>query len=139
MSKSYTELCSLSTYKERFDYLKTDSKVGEDTFGHDRWINQDLYHSSEWKRVRSAVIARDLGCDLGLDGYQIRNKRMVTIHHINTITLEDILSHSPKVFDMENLVCVSSMTHKLLHFGTDEIMDPNCLVERYENDTIPWR
>jgi hypothetical protein len=107
------------TFEERLDYLFLgDNKVGDATFGGHRWLNQNLYNSPEWKRARRKVIVRDLGCDMGLSDYPISDKSKIIIHHINPITIEDLLEHSNIVFDLENLISVSFNTHQMIHYGT---------------------
>ena len=135
-TKSYSELIKLPTFADRLDYLTLSSKVGAQTFGDDRYLNQILYHDPEWKRIRKYVISRDNGCDLAHEDFPIFDR--VYIHHINPITPDDILNRSSKVFDMENLVCVSFNTHQLIHYGlqSDDMKTP---IVRTENDTIPWR
>ena len=127
--KSYTELCTLPTYEERLEYLQLHGEVGRDTFGFDRWLNQDFYQSREWRQFRDRIIARDMGCDLGCkdhpitdwvlrDGKPIRPR--ISIHHINPITKDDVLQHSEKLLDPENAICVSAATHKAIHYGTGQ-------------------
>lgn len=107
------------TFEERLDYLFLgDNKIGDATFGGHRWLNQNLYNSPEWKRARRKVIVRDLGCDMGLLDYPIPDKSKIIIHHINPITIEDLLEHSSIVFDLENLISVSFNTHQMIHYGT---------------------
>ena len=129
LMKSYTELCTLPTYEERLEYLQLHGEVGRDTFGFDRWLNQDFYQSREWRQFRDRIIARDMGCDLGCkdhpitdwvlrDGRPIRPK--ISIHHINPITKDDVLQHSEKLLDPENAICASAATHKVIHYGTGE-------------------
>lgn len=196
--KSYSEMCQLATFEERLAYLQLHGEVGKDTFGFDRWLNQDFYRSREWRQFRDRIIVRDMGCDLGCKdhpicdvwvpgGQMIGNagtlnasndgckpgggagekdgatggnglagcsvghsigggKRMgavpirarISIHHINPITKEDVLRHSEKLLDPENVVCVSAATHKAIHYGTGQ----NAKVpdgERKPGDTCPWR
>lgn len=107
------------TFEERLDYLFLgDNKIGDATFGGHRWLNQNLYNSPEWKRARRKVIVRDLGCDMGLLDYPIPDKSKIIIHHINPITIDDLLEHSSIVFDLENLISVSFNTHQMIHYGT---------------------
>lgn len=136
LTKNYSELVTLPTFADRLDYLTISSKVGAQTFGDDRYLNQILYHDPEWKQIRKYVISRDNGCDLAHKDFPIFDR--VYIHHINPITPDDILNRSSKVFDMENLVCVSFNTHQLIHYGlqSDDMKTPTV---RTENDTIPWR
>ncbi len=130
-------MCSFLSFDDRFNYLKLRGQVGVDTFGFDRYMNQDFYRSSEWKRVRSYVITRDNGCDLGVDDCQINGR--IFIHHINPISQEDIIIGTEKLLDPENLVCISMETHNALHYGDDSILKKNKLIQRTPNDTSPWK
>mgnify|MGYP006967335784 CR=1 FL=1 len=134
--KTYSELCLLPTYRERYQYLRLDGQVGVDTFGYDRYLNQLFYRSPEWKRIRDFVILRDNGCDLGLPGYEIYDK--VIIHHMNPITVDDIRHGNESILDPEFLVCVTHNTHNAIHYGDETLLvtDP---VVRTRNDTCPWR
>jgi hypothetical protein len=138
MIKTYTELIRLPTFKERFDYLYVGGQVGAKTFGNERYLNQVFYKSEEWKAVRRAVILRDNACDLGIEGREIQNSRLVRIHHLNPITIEDIRNHSPKLTDPENLITCLNKTHQAIHYtGWDGVLQEP--VERAPNDTCPWR
>lgn len=134
--KSYSELIRIPSFEERFQYLRINGIVGEETFGCDRYLNQIFYKSEEWKRIRRRVIIRDNGCDLAWEEYEI--KGIIIIHHINPITKEDILDRSSKLFDLENLICTSVNTHKAIHYGNEEML-PKKIVERTMNDTCPWK
>ena len=134
--RTYSELCQLSTFEERFDYLRLNGSVGKDTFGFDRYLNQQFYRSSEWKRIRDRVILRDNGCDLGVEGYEIRGR--ILIHHINPISVEDIYTMSDLLMNPEYLICVSHCTHNAIHYG-DESLIITAPIERTQNDTCPWR
>ena len=134
--KTYSEMLTFPTLEERFRYLQLKGSVGKDTFGYDRYLNQILYHSEEWKSFRNGIIIRDNGCDLACEGYEIHKR--ILIHHIDPITVEDVLNRNPKVFDPENVVCVSHMTHNAIHYG-DENLLITAPVERSPNDTCPWR
>ena len=134
--KSYSELITLPTFEERFEYLRLNGTVGSETFGHDRYLNQILYRSPEWKRFRHKIIIRDNGCDLACEGYEIYEK--VLIHHINPITIKDILERNSMVFDPENAVCTVLNTHNAIHFG-DESLITKAPIKRSKNDTCPWR
>lgn len=135
--KTYTELSKLQTFKERFEYLKLDGKVGEETFGFDRYLNQMFYTSEEWKRVRNHVITRDCGCDLGIKDREIR-ERLILVHHMNPISKQDIIDRSEILLDPEYMITTCKRTHDAIHYGDDSILynDP---IERFENDTCPWR
>lgn len=135
--RCYSELITLPTFEERFEYLKLDGRVGADTFGFDRHLNQTMYkHDPRWKKARDLVIIRDNGCDLGMEGYEI-NERII-VHHMNPITLEDILNDREWIFDPEYLICTIHNTHNAIHYG-----DKNLLITaptvRTKNDTCPWK
>lgn len=136
MNKTYSELMKLDTFEDRFEYLKLDGVVGAETFGSSRQLNQALYQSAEWKRVRDKIIMRDKGCDLGCDGRDIYHQAY--IHHLNPITKQQILDRDPVLFDPENLITVSYQTHQAIHYSNKSILtlDP---VERFANDVAPWR
>lgn len=145
--KSYTELVRRTSFEERFRYLQLHGRIGADTFGFDRYMNQKFYQSGEWRQFRDKVILRDNGCDLGCaerpildcvirEGRVIRPK--IIIHHINPLTREDILEHSRALFDMDNVICVSDRTHKAIHYG-DEALLERSEEERKPGDTCPWR
>lgn len=136
MKKSYNELITIPTFEERFRYLKVYGVIGDQTFGHDRYLNQKLYTLSEWKRVRDKVILRDNGCDLGCEGFEIYSK--IIIHHINPITVEDIVSCNPCVFDLNNLISTSHNTHNAIHYGDEKLLIV-APIERKQYDTCPWR
>ena len=134
--RTYSELITIPTFEERFEYLQLKGSVGKDTFGYDRYLNQVLYRSPEWKRLRNQIIIRDAGCDLACDGYDVYGK--VLIHHLNPITVEDVLARSRKVFDPDNLVCVSHNTHNAIHYGDADLLVTGPII-RTKNDTCPWR
>ena len=136
MIKSYSEMITLPTFEERFEYLRLKGFVGKDTFGHDRYLNQILYNSKEWKSTRNKIIIRDNGCDLACEGFEIHGQ--VLIHHINPISVEDIINRDPIVFDPENLVTTVHNTHNAIHYGDGSLLITTP-VERSKNDTIPWR
>lgn len=136
MIKTYSELITLPTFEERFRYLKLDGIVGKETFGYDRYLNQILYSSGEWKRFRNCIIVRDNGCDLGCDGYDIFERALV--HHINPVTVEDILDRNPIVFDPENVITTTHNTHQAIHYS-DEGLLIRAPTERTRNDTCPWK
>jgi len=136
MIKTYKELSRLPTFEERFNYLKLGGSVGRATFGFDRYLNQSLYQSREWKKIRNDVIVRDGGCDLGIPGREIFIRTLV--HHINPIAVEDIEDANDCVFDMNNLICTSYDTHNAIHFG-DESLLVRLPKERRKGDTTLWR
>ena len=135
--RTYTELNKLKTFKERFEYLKLDNVVGEETFGFDRWLNQQFYKSKEWRRIRDYVIARDCGCDLGSPDHEIIDERIL-IHHINPITKEDIINNTDFLLNPEYLITTINNTHQAIHYGNDEML-VKAPVTRYKNDQCPWR
>ena len=136
MYRTYLELVELPTFEERFEYLKLNANVGDLTFGWKRYLNQTFYKSDEWRRFRRKVIERDLGCDLAISDRAIGG--MVTVHHLNPITVEDVIDRSPCLFDLNNVVCVSDRTHKAIHYGGKELLI-TMPMERAPNDTCPWR
>ena len=135
MSRRYAELIRLHTLKDRFEYLALRGEVGASTFGFDRYVNQMFYRSREWKQVRSLVIARDNGCDLGVEGYEIHDR--VYIHHMRPMTLEDIESGSSEILDPEFLITTTHTTHNAIHYGDANLL-PRPLVERRAGDTKLW-
>lgn len=136
MIKTYSELVKLRTFKDRYLYLQLGGKVGQETFGFDRYLNQTLYLSREWKRCRDGIIIRDNGCDLGCEDFEIHGR--IYVHHIATMKVEDILNRHPKIFDPENLISTSYNTHLAIHYGNAELL-AQPPVEREKNDTCPWR
>ena len=136
MIRTYSELITLPTFLDRFEYLRLNGKVGEETFGYYRYLNQVFYRSAEWKKIRNLVIVRDNGCDLGLSGYDIHGK--VYIHHMNPITVDDIRNRSDFLLNPDYLICVSHMTHEAITYGDKSLLllEP---IERTKNDTCPWR
>lgn len=134
--KSYSVVILLPTLEERFNYLKLSGKVGAETFGYDRYLNQILYHDPEWRRIRNDVIIRDNGCDLGVKDYEIKGR--ILVHHINPITIDDVKLRRYCVFDLDNLICTSHDTHNAIHYGDVNLLPKNP-IERKPNDTCPWR
>lgn len=134
--KTYSELIKILTFIERYRYLRIGGRVGKDTFGHDRYLNQLLYMSDEWKRFRRDMIIRDKGNDLACEGYEMHGN--ILVHHIDPITVDDVLRRHPKIFDPENVVCTCLNTHNAIHYGNETILvtEP---IERTANDTCPWK
>lgn len=134
--RTYSELITIPTFEERYRYLKLSGRVGEDTFGFDRYLNQIFYKSNEWLDVRDYVIVRDGGCDLGMPDREIFGK--ILVHHMNPIRQEDILRRSKWLLDPEYLICTIKNTHDAIHYGDESllILPP---IERKKNDTCPWR
>lgn len=136
--RTYSELITLPTFEERFEYLRLGGKVGEETFGFDRYLNQILYNSPEWRSLRNYVITRDNGCDLAMPGREIAKGIKIMIHHMNPITVKDILDRSEIVFNPEYLICTILNTHNAIHYGNSELLYKDPIV-RSKNDTCPWR
>jgi hypothetical protein len=134
--KTYSKLSLLPTFIERYQYLRLNGQVGEDTFGFDRYLNQVFYQSQKWKQVRDFVILRDNGCDLGVPGYEIYGK--IIIHHMNPITIDDIRHGNDSILDPEFLICVTHNTHNAIHYGDESLLITEPIV-RTRNDTCPWR
>lgn len=134
--KTYSELIKLPTFEERYRYLRLSDRVGKDTFGFDRYMNQNFYRSREWKRIRDEVIVRDNGCDLGIEDRIIHGK--ILIHHMNPITDRDILDLTEFLLDPEYLICVTHTTHNAIHYGDEDLLITNPVV-RTRNDTCPWK
>lgn len=134
--RTYSELSKLKTFDERYNYLRLEGVVGEETFGYDRFINQMFYRSRKWKAIRDAVIIRDNGCDLGMEGYEIHGK--ILIHHMNVITKKDIENESELLLDPEYLISTTHITHNAIHYG-DQSLLVKTPAERRKNDTCPWR
>lgn len=135
MTRSYSELQKLHTFEERFRYLSLRGLVGESTFGFDRWINQEFYHSREWRDIRHHVIARDLGCDLGIEGYEIHAN--LHVHHMNPMSASHISSGEEAILDPDFLITTSQRTHNAIHYG-DERLLPRPLEPRRSGDTKLW-
>lgn len=134
--RTYSELSKLKTFKEKYDYLKLGGNVGEETFGFDRYLNQMLYKSEEWKHIRNYVITRDNGCDLGDPDHKIIDG-VVLVHHMNPITKNDIINKSDIVFNPEYLITTIKKTHDAIHYGDDYLIED--YVERSQYDTCPWK
>lgn len=136
--KTYSELKELKTFEERFNYLKLlDGHVAEDTFGSRRYLNQQFYQSQEWKSIRRSIILRDLGCDLGIEGYEL-SKGRIYIHHMNPLSIDDFYEVSDFLKNPEYLICCSFDTHNAIHYGSKPIALMK-VTERYANDMAPWR
>lgn len=135
MIRTYSELRSLETFEDRYHYLELIGRVGDSTFGFDRYLNQQFYTSTQWKHIRNHVIVRDNGCDLGIDGYDIHHK--VIIHHMNPIGARDIIHGDESILDPEFLITTTHATHNAIHFG-DERLLKNPFVDRSRGDTKLW-
>ena len=134
--KTYSELITIPTFIERYRYLKIGGRVGAETFGHDRYLNQILYKTPEWRSFRKDMIVRDNGCDLACEGYDLYDR--ILLHHIDPITVEDVLKRHPKIFDPENVITTWLRTHNAIHYGDESLLYTD-LIERTPNDTCPWR
>lgn len=135
-TKTYSELISIPTFEDRYKYLKLSGTVGADTFGYDRYLNQTFYRTDqEWKEIRDKVIIRDNGCDLGIEGREI--KKNIIVHHMNPITKDDIINRTDRLLNPEYLICTTHNTHMAIHYGEEDLLvkDP---VTRKKNDTSPW-
>lgn len=134
--KTYSDLMLRDSFIARYRYLKLPGVVGESTFGFERYLNQTLYQSRYWRKLRDEIIVRDHGCDLGIEDYELHGS--IIVHHLNPITLDDIELGRKCVFDPENLICTGHNTHRAIHYG-DETMLPQPLILRQRHDTCPWR
>jgi len=136
MNRTYSELLTFPTYEERYRYLQIKGKVGEATFGFDRYLNQMFYSSKDWEPIRNSIIVRDYGRDLGIIGREIHGT--IYVHHMNPISVEDIKNFNPELIDPKYLICTSLITHNAIHYGNEDnlIKDP---IIRTRNDTCPWK
>lgn len=136
MIRTYRELSRLATFEERFEYLQLSGKVGADTFGFDRYLNQNFYRSREWKSIRDQVIVRDNGCDLGVEGYEIQNR--IYIHHMNPLSPKDIEDQTEFLLNPEYLISATFRTHNAIHYGDKSLLIPP-VIQRSKNDTCLWK
>lgn len=134
--RTYTELMKLKTFEERYRYLKLTARVGEETFGFDRYLNQQFYHSQEWKSIRNEIIIRDSACDLGIIGREM--SKGIIIHHMNPITKDDLIHQTDFLLNPDYLICTSKKTHSAIHYGDESLLFDG-LTERTKDDTCPWR
>lgn len=134
--KTYSELIRLEKYMDRYQYLMLSGRVGQETFGYERFLNQSLYKSYEWRSVRDEVIVRDHGCDLGMEGYEIYGS--IIVHHMNPITMDDIQNRDEDIFNPEYLVSTSFSTHNAIHYGDEGLLITEPII-RTKNDTCPWK
>lgn len=137
MIRTYSDLCKFDSFKDRFKYLSLDGTVAEETFGFDRYLNQQFYKSGDWKRIRKQVIVRDMGYDLGLSGYDIIGK--IIVHHMNPIAIRDLYNLTDFLLNPEYLICVSHNTHNAIHYGDESLLTLEAPIERKPNDTCLWR
>ena len=134
--KTYSELITIPTFEERYEYLRLQGRVGEETFGFDRWLNQVFYRTKEWKTVRDKIIVRDCGCDLAMLDREIQGR--ILVHHMNPILTRDIVNRTEFLLNPEYLICTSKNTHDAIHYGDSELLI-TMPIERTRNDTCPWR
>ena len=134
--RTYSELMKFDNFIDRYNYLKLGGKVGEETFGFDRYLNQQFYKSKEWLRLRDEIIIRDKACDLGIPDREIPSR--IIIHHMNPITKNDIINQTEFLLNPEYMICVTKRTHDAIHYGDESLLFTG-LVERTKNDTCPWR
>lgn len=134
--RTYSELMKLQTFEERYEYLRLGGRVGEETFGFDRYLNQMFYKTPEWQSMRNKIIIRDNGCDLGFPGREINGR--ILIHHMNPITIDDILNRTDFLLNPEYLICTIKNTHDAIHYGDSELLYKDPII-RSKNDTCPWR
>ena len=137
MTKTYTDLAKLATFEDRFEYLRLNGRVSEETFGVKRWLNQVFYKTPEWKSFRREILIRDNQCDLGIEGRDIYNHAIV--HHLNPIAVNDILNRNLNVLlNPENVITTTKRTHDAIHYGDSTLikLEP---ADRKPNDMIPWR
>ena len=136
MIKTYSEMITFHSFEDRFEYLKMSGSIGIDTFGFDRYLNQIFYNCKEWQDVRRIVIIRDCGCDLGIEGREI--PRNIIVHHLNPISVDQVTSRNPIIFDPEFLVTTNLRTHNGIHYGSIQSVTTIPVIRR-PNDTTPWR
>lgn len=136
MIKTYSELIKLKTFEERYKYLQLGGAVGKDTFGYDRYLNQQFYKTTEWRRLRDELIVRDNGCDLAMSGYELYGR--IYLHHMNPVSKDDVLNRTEYLTNPEYLICTSFNTHNAIHYG-DESLLVTVPIERSANDTCPWK
>lgn len=139
MIRTYTELIQLPDFISRYEYLRLGGKVGEDTFGYDRWLNQDFYTSKEWRKFRREIISRDLGCDLACKDRPFLQGETVIIHHMNPIDKNDILNHTEFLMDPEYVIATTNNTHNAIHYGDRSLLKVFEPTIRTPNDVCPWK
>lgn len=137
--RTYSELITIPSFEERYKYLRIGGKIGDETFGFDRYLNQKFYKSDEWLEVRDFVIVRDMGCDLGIAGRKIPDGVRIIVHHMNPIDINDVINRTKYLLDPEYLITTVKRTHDAIHYGTDYSILDQLFVERTPNDTCPWK
>lgn len=138
MIRTYEELITFPSFEERFKYLKLDSTIGEETFGFDRWLNQTFYRTYEWKKIRRDVIIRDCGYDLGCETHPI-NGQILIVHHMNPVSIDDIRKRSDFLLNPNYLITTIDSTHRAIHYGSMDYLEREKVINRFPNDTCPWR
>jgi hypothetical protein len=133
--RRYSELRRFETFEERFEYLRLEGGVGRATFGFDRHINQQFYMSPFWEEIRNEVMIRDQGCDLGVPGYEIHYRPLV--HHMNPMSVDDILHREDWILDPEFLILTTHNTHNEIHYGV-RTSHPKIVTQRTRGDTKLW-
>ena len=136
--RTYSELIALPTFEERYEYLRLGGKVGEETFGFDRYLNQMFYKTDEWRKIRDYVILRDRGCDLGIEDREIAEGVRIFVHHMNPVAVEDIIHRSEFLLDPEYLITTIKNTHDAIHYGDSSLLI-TAPIQRSKNDMCPWR
>lgn len=139
MTRTYTELMQIPDYLGRYRYLRLDGKVGEETFGWERYLNQNFYHSKEWRDFRREIIIRDNGCDMAHEDHPFGERELVFLHHINPVKIEDIVNHVELLMDPENVISVRQRTHNAIHYGDESFLADFEFTPRTPNDTCPWK
>lgn len=137
--RTYSELILLPSFEERFRYLKLSGKIGEETFGWERYLNQKFYTSQEWRAIRREIVIRDHGCDLGMYGHEYDSREPVYIHHMNPIATKDILDQTEYLLNPEYLISCRKSTHDAIHYGDETLLQSYTLTARRPNDTCPWK
>lgn len=134
-TKTYTELIQIPDYHGRLEYLSLHGVLGELNQDVNRYLNQRFYRTPEWRNIRKTVIIRDNGCDMACKGIEVIG--FPIIHHINPVTVDDVINRSSKLFDLNNLILVSKETHNLIHYGVARPEEEQ-YVERRPGDTKLW-
>ena len=137
--RTYTELIQIPTFIERYRYLKLGGKIGEETYGWERYLNQNFYNSYEWRQFRRQIIIRDFGCDLGVEGHEFAPGEIIFIHHMNPINTQDIVNQTEFLMNPEYVISCRKRTHDAIHYGDESLITPYELTVRAPNDTCPWR
>lgn len=136
--RNYRELMRLTSFEDRYEYLRLDGRVGRETFGCDRYLNQAFYTSQEWRRLRNEIIVRDKGCDLGCFGYDIPDGVRIFIHHMDPITVEEFLEDPSRYLDPDKLITTTFATHNAIHYGDKGLLCLGPIIRR-PGDTCPWK